>query len=513
MLFNSAEFLIFFAIVCIFAWFAAIKNAVIRMQIILLSASLFFYAFWNPFYLILILFSVYVTWQSALLMEKMPQNKKPILVISLVLNLAILFFFKYFNFFAGLVNRISVFAGIKAVIPQFSVLLPVGISFYTFQALGYSIDVYKGSVKAEKSILAYTLFVTFFPQLVAGPIERTENLLPQFKEVHKFDYDRVVEGLLLATWGMFKKVFIADRLVFYVNMIYGNLLDSTGVALLTATVFFAFQIFCDFSSYSDIAIGIAKVLGFNLMRNFGHPYFSKSIAEFWRRWHISLSSWFKDYVYIPLGGNRVSIPRYYFNLFAVFMLSGLWHGASLHFVAWGALHGFYQIAGHATKPFRVAMLKKCRIIEEGETKRWFQWMQTAFTFGLVCIGWIFFRAPGFRGALQIGKRIFFIPKEILQFINGSMNEGFLSSVRNLFCIRWTCVSDSLFGLALCVFCIGILFVTSLCTRKERGYKIVRNLPIPVRWCCYLAVFYGAFLPVLYNVLQNIPVSQFVYFQF
>lgn len=199
MLFNSAEFLIFFAIVCIFAWFAAIKNAVTRMQIILLSASLFFYAFWNPFYLILILFSVYVTWQSALLMEKMPQNKKLILVISLVLNLAILFFFKYFNFFAGLVNRISVFAGIKAIIPQFSVLLPVGISFYTFQALGYSIDVYKGSVKAEKSILAYALFVTFFPQLVAGPIERTENLLPQFKEVHKFDYDRVVEGLLLAT--------------------------------------------------------------------------------------------------------------------------------------------------------------------------------------------------------------------------------------------------------------------------------------------------------------------------
>ncbi len=513
MLFNSAEFLVFFAIVCIFIGFASIKNAVTRMQIVLLSASLFFYAFWNPFYLILILFSVFVTWVSALQMEKMPEKKKLILIISLVLNLAVLFFFKYFNFFAGLANRISSFAGIKVIIPQFSVLLPVGISFYTFQALSYSIDVYKGSVKAEKNLLAYALFVTFFPQLVAGPIERTENLLPQFKEVHKFDYDRVVEGLLLATWGMFKKIFIADRLAFYVNMVYGNLLESTGVALLTATVFFAFQIFCDFSGYSDIAIGIAKVLGFNLMRNFDHPYFSKSIAEFWRRWHISLSSWFKDYVYIPLGGNRVSIPRHYFNLLAVFLLSGLWHGASLHFVAWGALHGFYQIAGYATKPFRVAVLKKCRIVTEEGTKRWYQLVQTAFTFGLVYIGWIFFRAPGFRGALQIGKRIFFIPKEIFHFLSTSTEEGFFYSLRDIFRIRHTCFSDSLFGLALCFLCIGILFATSLCTRNERGYKIVRNLPMPARWFCYIAVFSGAFMPILFNVLQNIPVSQFVYFQF
>ena len=513
MLFNSWQFLLFFAVVCI-VWLFMTINTVTAMQLLLLAASLYFYACWNPFYLMLILFSVFITWQSGLLIEKYPSKKKLVLISSLVTNLAILFFFKYFNFFSDLVNRVGHITRIGRILPGFSVLLPVGISFYTFQILGYSIDVYKGTVKAERSLLTYALFVTFFPQLVAGPIERSANLLPQFKTVHKFEYNRTVEGLLLATWGMFKKVFIADRLAVYVNLIYGNITGSSGIALLTATVFFAFQILCDFSGYSDIAIGIAKILGFDLMRNFRHPYFSKSIAEFWRRWHISLSTWFKDYVYIPLGGNRVTIPRWYFNLFITFLISGLWHGAALHFVAWGALHGFYQIAGHFTKPIRMKLLKKCGIATDDDVKQWWKYVQTIITFTLVCIGWIFFRAPGLRSAMQVGKRIFFIPKEIWWVLKTGFAEmGILDCIRHLLCINWTCFTDSLYGVALCIACILLLFTEALITRNHRGYVLVRTFPVLVRWACYYVLFYGAFAPIVWNLYKNIPVSEFVYFQF
>lgn len=513
MLFNSVQFLVFFAVICMACFFTTI-NIAAAMQVLLLAASLYFYASWNPFYLVLILFSVVITWQSGLLMEKYPSKKKLVLISSLIINLAILFFFKYFNFFSDLVNRAGHIIGIGRILPGFSVLLPVGISFYTFQALGYSIDVYKGTVNAEQNLLTYALFVTFFPQLAAGPIERSINLLPQFKTVHKFEYNRTVEGLLLATWGMFKKVFIADRLAVYVNLIYGNISGSSGIALLTATVFFAFQILCDFSGYSDIAIGIAKVLGFDLMRNFRHPYFSRTITEFWRRWHISLSTWFKDYVYIPLGGNRVRIPRWYFNLFITFLISGLWHGAALHFVAWGALHGFYQIAGHFTKPIRIKLLKKSGIATDDYVKQWWKCVQIIFTFSLVCISWIFFRAPGIRTSIQIIKRIFFIPKELWWALKIGFGEmGLFDCTRHLLCINWTCFTDSLYGIALCIACILLLITESLITRKRRGYELVRTFPVPVRWACYYVLFYGAFAPIVLNFWQNIPVSEFVYFQF
>jgi D-alanyl-lipoteichoic acid acyltransferase DltB (MBOAT superfamily) len=255
----------------------------------------------------LILFSVAVTWISGILMEgRTSEYKKIVVASSLILNLAVLFFFKYYNFFAGTMNSLFVSSGrgANSALPALNVLLPVGISFYTFQALGYSIDVYRGTVTAERNFLTYGLFVTFFPQLVAGPIERSGNLLPQFKIDHEFDYDRVTSGLKLAAWGMFKKVVIADRLAIYVNGVYGNPGVYPACALLLATLFFTFQIYCDFSGYSDIAIGTARVLGFKLMTNFRSPYFSRSVTEFWRRWHISLSTWLKDYIYIPLGGNR-----------------------------------------------------------------------------------------------------------------------------------------------------------------------------------------------------------------
>lgn len=513
MLFNSWQFIVFFAVVG--GGYMLIANSVVSAsQLLLLAASLYFYASWNPWYLFLLLFSVLVTWKCSLLMEAYPARKKLILVSALVLNLAILFFFKYYNFFSDMVQRVGG-SGISRFLPSFSLLLPVGISFYTFQAIGYVIDVYRGTVKAEKNLLTYTLFVTFFPQLVAGPIERSSNLLPQFKEDHRFDYDRTVEGLLLATWGLFKKVCIADRLAFYVDKVYGDITNSSGIALLVATVFFAFQILCDFSGYSDMAIGIAKVLGFNLMRNFRHPYFSKSIAEFWRRWHISLSTWFKDYVYIPLGGNRVSVPRYYFNLFAVFLLSGLWHGASLHFVVWGALYGVYQIAGHITKPYRTYLLKKCGIVrDDGKVKRWWQFVQMAFTFVLVCFGWIFFRASDLDSAIQVCKKLAEIPSECLWMIKIGISEMELKQlIKYILYIGNTCNSDSIKALVLCFVNILILFIEAYAARKRRGYEVVRTLPVILKWLCYFGLFNSAFGTLLWNALQSIPVNDFVYFQF
>jgi len=316
-------------------------------QLLLLIASLYFYACWKPRYLLLILTSVFITWISGILMTDKPQRyKKIVLFISLVSNLGILFFFKYYNFFANSINVLNTKFNIHTQIPAFNVLLPVGISFYTFQALGYSIDVYKGTAKPEKNIVTYALFVTFFPQLVAGPIERTEHLLPQFKINHDFDYDRVTDGLKLALWGMFKKIVIADQLAIYVDKVYSSPTDYQSIALILATVFFAFQILCDFSGYSDIAIGCAKVLGFSLNKNFDSPYLAHNIADFWKRWHISLSTWFRDYLYIPLGGNRCSALRHSLNLLITFLLSGLWHGASITFIFWGLTHGLFLIIGN-----------------------------------------------------------------------------------------------------------------------------------------------------------------------
>ena len=332
MLFNSLQFFIFFPIVCLIILFSTyvVKKNIIN-QIILLAASLYFYMCWKPAYLLLILVSIFITYMSGLYMEnKSDKIKKIILSVALISNLGILFFFKYAGF---IVRTIDNLLHINQSNNFFdSILLPVGISFYTFQALGYSIDVYRGTIKAERNFITYALFVTFFPQLVAGPIERSKNLLPQFKVNHEFDYNRVTDGLKLAAWGMFKKVVIADKLALYVNMIYSDINAHSSIAIALATFFFTFQILCDFSGYTDIAIGTAQVLGFKLMSNFRRPYFAKNIVDFWRRWHISLSSWFKDYVYIPLGGNRAGKLRHYFNILITFLISGLWHGAGWNFV-------------------------------------------------------------------------------------------------------------------------------------------------------------------------------------
>ncbi|WP_252723513.1 MBOAT family O-acyltransferase [Treponema pedis] len=481
---------------------------------------MYFYACRNFAYILLILCSVAVTWLSGIFIERCnyysiipppPKNikikKQLILSASLIINLAILFFFKYHNFFADtLIDIFSLFS-LDIHVPKFNILLPVGISFYTFQAIGYSIDVYKGTVKAEKNFLTYALFVTFFPQLVAGPIERTKNLLPQFKTDHLFDYKRVTDGLKLAAWGMFKKIVIADTLSVYVTAAYSDINYASGIALAVATFFFAVQIFCDFSGYSDIAIGVAKVLGFNLMKNFDKPYFSASISEFWRRWHISLSTWFKDYLYIPLGGSKVHISRHYINLLITFFISGLWHGAALHFVAWGVIHAFYLIAALITKNIRTRVLIRCRLASlDGTPKRGWHIVQIFITFCLVCIAWIFFRADSIQDALTILKKIIFVPYELMSVITGILN-GSISLGKGFFGPYTLALGkkEFIFNFILII----LLYFIGLITNKKDGVDIIGNKTVIVRWTLYYVIFTS----LIYVFVRSGETSEFIYFQF
>jgi len=311
--------------------------------------------------------------------------------------LGILFFYKYYEFAGSLITDFFSLLNIGIEIPRWNVLLPVGISFYIFQAVGYAVDVYRGTIKAEKNFVVYALFISFFPQLVAGPIERAKNMLPQFREKHKFSYENFDAGLRLMIWGFFMKLCVADRVSTYVDAVYNNYMEHSGVSLLLATFFFTFQIYCDFAGYSLIAIGSSKMMGFTLMENFHRPYFAKSIKEFWRRWHISLSTWFKDYLYIPLGGNRVGHYRHLWNLFVTFLVSGIWHGANLTFVLWGSLHGLYQIVG----------IEKNRLLPKvNVSKRLHTVFNCLVTFVLVMFAWIFFRANDLHSAFSIIAKIF-----------------------------------------------------------------------------------------------------------
>ena len=351
---------------------------------------------WDPAYALLLLTSTVITYLAALGIGyfKEKRKKKICLVSSLVLNLAILFLFKYFNFLAMNIETALQASGFAVNMPKFALLLPVGISFYTFQALGYSIDVYRGTVKIERDFPTYALFVSFFPQLVAGPIERSQNLLPQFKQQHRFDYDAVMSGVKLMVWGYFMKLVLADRCGIYVDTIFNNVDKHNGGSYLVASLLFPFQIYGDFAGYSLIAIGVARVLGFRLMENFHRPYFACTIGEFWHRWHISLSTWFKDYVYIPLGGNRVGKLRNYFNLLITFVVSGIWHGANWTFLCWGTIHGILLCV---EKAFGISKQKYTG------AKKSFHW---AATFVLVCFAWILFRANNLSDAVSVVTGIF-----------------------------------------------------------------------------------------------------------
>ena len=401
MIFNSAEFLVFYPLVLLF-YFVLPKKL---KWPLLLAASYFFYMIWNPPLIFLILFTTAVSYVSAIIIEKTENKarKKFWLAMTLITSLGVLFFFKYFNFLADSAISVWNFFGGNADDLVLKLILPVGISFYTFQTLSYVIDVYRGDIKAERHFGWYALFVSFFPQLVAGPIERPDNLLPQLKADHKLEASNAFAGIQKMAVGFFKKIVVADLIAEFVNSVYNSPESATGFGIVIASVLFSVQIYCDFSGYTDIAIGCARVMGIRLMQNFNRPYQARSIKEFWARWHISLSTWFRDYLYIPLGGNRCSKARHFFNIFVVFFVSGLWHGASWTFVVWGVLHGVYQIVGALTKKPRERIYKALKI--KTESLAFVLW-QRFWTFVLVCFSWIFFRANSFSDALLLIQRLF-----------------------------------------------------------------------------------------------------------
>lgn len=393
MLFNSFHFLLFFPVVVLFYYLIPHKYR----WLFLLVASYYFYMNWKPVYAILLFGSTFITWGCSILIENAEslKSKKLFLTSSLIINFGILFLYKYYDFINQSVFKVLEQGGIKWPVPNLDLLLPVGISFYIFQAVGYTIDVYRGELKAERHLGIYSLFVSFFPQLVAGPIERSKNLLSQFRVVHTFDFANISIGLKQMIWGFFMKIVVADRLSLLVNAVYNNPEQHNGTTLLIATIFFAYQIYCDFAGYSNIAIGSAKMMGFDLMTNFKRPYFATNINEFWQRWHISLSTWFRDYLYIPLGGNRVGKIKNYFNIFITFLISGIWHGANWTFLIWGSLHGLYNIL---QKYFGLDKIRFSKLSFAG-------FFLIIVNFLLVTFAWIFFRANTTSDAWTISYKI------------------------------------------------------------------------------------------------------------
>jgi alginate O-acetyltransferase complex protein AlgI len=476
MLFNSIQFLIFFPIVT--ALFFALPQRY-RWHL-LLAASCVFYMAFIPVYLLILVFTIIIDYIAGIMIESAAAKRRKLyLIISLLSNCGILAFFKYYNFVNDNLQHLAGFLNISYSIPALSILLPIGLSFHTFQAMSYTIEVYYGRQKAVRHFGIYALYVMFYPQLVAGPIERPQNLIHQFLEFHSFDYNRVTSGLKLMLWGMFKKVVIADRLAIYVDQIYDHPHDHSGLSFIIATVFFAFQIYCDFSGYSDIAIGAARVMGIELMTNFNRPYQARSISEFWTRWHISLSTWFRDYLYIPLGGNRVNKGRWYFNLFFTFLVSGIWHGASWTFVIWGALNGFYLLCSIWTEDFRAAFVRTIRLNRYPEIHHLIQVM---ITFSLTCLGWIFFRANNVSDAVYIITHLF-------------------DGVSGLF------ANVGKREIAISFLLIAFLESIQAMQSKRSISQMVLNMPVAFRW----AIYYAILLSIM--VFGEYGSRQFIYFQF
>ena len=403
MLFNSLDFAVFLPIVFTIYWI--LKDRLKSQNLIIVIASYVFYGWWDWRFLSLIIFSTAVDYfvGRQLYTAKKNTHRKLFLWVSICTNLGFLGFFKYYDFFLeNFINTFSIF-GIGIEANSLNIILPVGISFYTFQTLSYTIDVYRGKLAPTKDFIAFAAFVSFFPQLVAGPIERATNLLPQFYKKRIFDYSQAVDGMRQILWGLVKKVVIADNCAEYANLIFNNSGDYSGSTLALGAFFFAFQIYGDFSGYSDIAIGVSRLFGFDLMRNFANPYFSRDIAEFWRRWHISLSTWFRDYVYIPFGGSKGSLVNKIRNTFIVFMVSGFWHGADWTFIVWGALNAIYFLPLLLLKRNRINL----EVVASDKTLPSFrEIVQIIFTFGLTTIAWIFFRANDISHALSYLRGLF-----------------------------------------------------------------------------------------------------------
>ena len=393
MLFNSLSYLIFFPFVCILYWNLPNKYR----NGMLLVASYYFYMNWQPIYAFLILISTITTWLCGIKIDNASTTnicvRKTYLALCIIFNLSILFFYKYLNFITDIIFSLLSFVNIRMQVPHFDILLPVGISFYTFQAIGYTIDVYKNKIQAERSFFTYALFVSFFPQLVAGPIELASNLLCQFHKKHMFDSYQFIEGLKLMVWGFFMKLCIAENVAPYVNAVYNNIAQHNGSSILLASFFFTFQIFCDFGGYSLIAIGTSRCLNFTLMHNFNRPYLTTSMKDFWRRWHISLSSWFTEYVYIPLGGNRCSAIRNNRNLMVTMLVSGAWHGANWTFILWGGYHGLLLVIN--------------KLFAKIHFPSWTKPIGIIICFILIMFGWVLFRANNVHDAISAYKKMAF----------------------------------------------------------------------------------------------------------
>jgi D-alanyl-lipoteichoic acid acyltransferase DltB (MBOAT superfamily) len=482
MLFNSVHFLLFFPIVVGLYFLVPAQ----RRWLILLLSSFYFYMVWRPVFVLLILLTVSIDYGVArLLVQTDDQRKrKRYLAASITANMSILAYFKYTNFALDSVRDLASALDYPLSVPVLDVVLPIGISFHTFQSVGYAIDVYRGLIKPELRFPRFTLFVMFFPQLVAGPIERAPHLLTQLQKPTWFDYDNVAAGTKRIIWGMFKKVVIADRLATYVNIVYNDPARFDSPALVLATYFFAFQIYTDFSAYSDIAVGAARVLGFDLMENFRRPYLAKSVDEFWRRWHISLSTWFRDYLYIPLGGNRSGPRRKAFNVFLVFVISGLWHGANWTYVIWGTLHGAFVVLASVFAR-QLAWLRLPAMVHR------------VWTFHLALVAWVFFRANTVSDALTIVRR------GVTEF---PLWLASLPSVRDVYDLVVLPTSISQNEMVLSFAAVGVLLISDWLQEQGRVARYAAQRPWLQRvW--YNALVFGCLLLGVFGK------EQFIYFQF
>jgi alginate O-acetyltransferase complex protein AlgI len=472
MSFTTPVFLLFLAVVYLLYWRFKTKG----QNLLIFLASLFFYAWWDWRFLSLLFFTSTIDYLVALRLMKTERARarKILLFISVASNLAVLGFFKYFNFFADSLRAGMKSLGMAGGLPMLEIILPLGISFYTFQALSYTVDVYRRELPAVRDFVQYMCFITFFPHMVAGPIQQATHFLVQFQKERTFRWDESVDGARQMLWGFFKKMVVADNLAPLVEAAYGDVGGASGAQLLWATYFFAFQIYCDFSGYSDIAIGCAKLFDFQLSRNFAYPYFATSIPEFWRRWHIALSNWFRRYLYIPLGGNRVSRGRWFLNLMIVFLVSGLWHGANWTFIVWGCLHGIFFIAWLIFS----RESGTANDLKFAPQSVWKRFLKILLTFHLVCVAWIFFRAESIADAWHI-----------LAKIGSALATGQLAG--NIKPLPWIAL---------------LLVVEWLAQNQEHGFD---RLPLPraVRW----GLYYAMVLVIIYGTpLSYVP---FIYFQF
>jgi D-alanyl-lipoteichoic acid acyltransferase DltB (MBOAT superfamily) len=481
MLFNSAHFLVFFPVVVAVYFFVPHRYR----WAWLLAASYYFYMAWRPPYVVILWAITAVDFAAGLLIGRArgSTTRRFFLGMSLCSNLLLLFAFKYFDFFAASIASALGAIGVLYTPPVFDLVLPLGISFHTFQAISYTVDVYRGKRPPERSLGLFALYIAFFPQLVAGPIERATHLLPQFYERHEFDYSNAVAGLRLMLWGFFKKLVIADRLAIFVNDAYAQPSACSGATLALATFFFAYQIYCDFSGYSDIAIGSARVMGFEIAGNFRRPFHADSVRDFWRRWHISLSTWFRDYLYVPLGGNRVSRARNVLNIFVVFLVSGLWHGANWTFIVWGALHGLFVVASLGFDRFGKSIGARRR--QRGISSL-LRSLAVLTTFGLTTFAWIFFRAASLGDAMTIVQRIF------------TRAVGVSGPTIATFGVGETVVAV-----------VAIVALEAVHAVQAGGGRFARlsTLPLVARWLCYYLLLWSILL------FGKFDERAFIYFQF